>query len=64
MTLNLRDSKLSQTERQVNALIMSCLFTHPTSFLVETNPQKGSACAEAWKHWHEAYIYTKPNYSP
>ena len=26
MTLNLRDSKLSQTERQVNALIMSCLY--------------------------------------
>lgn len=28
MTLNLRDSKLSQTERQVNAFIMSCLLTH------------------------------------
>jgi hypothetical protein len=27
------------------------------------NPQKGSACAEAWKHWYEAYGYTKPNYS-
>lgn len=26
MTLNLRDSKLSQTERQVNAFIMSCLY--------------------------------------
>ncbi len=29
--VNLRDSSSSQTERQVNAFIMSCLFTHPTS---------------------------------
>ena len=40
MTLNLRDSKLSQTERQVNALIMSCLFTHPTSFVCRHKTRK------------------------
>ena len=29
----LEDFSSSQTERQVNALIMSCLFTHPISFV-------------------------------
>ncbi len=41
---------------------MSYLFTHPTSFLAGSDPQIGSACAEVWKHWREAYVYTKPNY--
>ena len=40
MTLNLRDSKLSQTERQVNALIMSCLFTHPVLLTCRVEPTK------------------------
>ena len=40
-----------------------CLFTHPSLLICGSDPQKGSACAEAWKHWKEMYGYTYPNYS-
>ena len=43
MTLNLRDSKLSQTERQVNALIMSCLLPTQPPLFAGIKPAKGSA---------------------
>jgi hypothetical protein len=44
----LRDSSSSQTQRRVNALIMSHLFTRP-ALLVMISLTKGSACAEAKK---------------
>ena len=40
---------VSRTKRQVNAFIMSCLFTHPHLLICESDPQKGSACAEAYE---------------
>ena len=46
--LNLRDSSSSQTQRRVNALIMSHLFTRP-ALLIMISLTKGSACAEAKK---------------
>lgn len=43
---------------------MYYLFTHPAPYLPVVKPtKKGSACAEAWKHWHKAYEHTKPVYS-
>ena len=41
----------SQTERQVNALIMSCLFCPPNLLTIGVKPTKGSAWTEAWMHW-------------
>ena len=38
--VNLRDSSSSRTERQVNALIMSCLFTHPVLLTCRVKPTK------------------------
>ena len=47
MTVNVRDYSASQTERQVNAFIMSCLVTHPTALSWGVRLTEGSACAEA-----------------
>ena len=45
--VNLLDYRESQTERQVNAFIMSCLVTHPTALSWGVRLTEGSACAEA-----------------
>ena len=56
-TLNLRDSSSSQTQRQVNALIMSCP-THPDDLVCRFNiHKKARRVLRLGMHRHETYVY-------
>ena len=62
IAVNLRDSSSSQTERQVNALIMSCLFCPPNLLTIGVKPTKRLGVNGGMDALILCIRYNPPNY--